>query len=845
MVVFKSATPKLTMNTPKFHWLLIASCTLLSFGTLAHRAEAQALRPGAQTKSLAPANMDIRINGQGPTAALARSAGASLRAQTQATGIARGVARLRSRVPTLEARVSEETGAIEVLRSATSLSGPAPGRSGVDIVRGFINENSAIYGLSANDIANLHFIGESVNRVSGLRMVRVEQMVNGLPVFQSDTRFVLDREGRVIRSTGLMIPEATAVAPGAVQRISAPEALRSAMGSVGIALDVARMKTVANKADKNKIEITTKNEHVTDKVPSKLVYFPLAPGTLALAWSQTTFTNTDSDWYTIVDATTGEVLWRKNIRDYASAQEARFEVYVQADGKTPADNPAPQSPNTATPGAGTQFPEIGRTIVNMLTVQDIVASQNGWINDCPGGVCTTNETQTIGNNVHAYMDAQGGGNANQPDTNAAFMLDGNGKPIGNPDVNGRNRDFLGTTPRDFTLLPPPQGGNPEAGQTATGNGTSGTSPIDAFRRGIVTQLFYICNWYHDQLYELGFDEAAGNFQQTNFSGMGAGGDRVLAEAQDSSGTDNANFSTPADGSSGRAQMYRFVGPNIDRDGDIDADILIHELTHGTSNRLIGNAAGIVWDPGRGMGEGWSDFYALSLLNNTNADNPNGRYAAGGWATYKFIFPTVSPAYVDNYVYGIRRFPYCTDNTVNPMTWADADDTTNNLSGGIPPTPIGLFNAAGGAEVHNLGEIWALTLWEVRSRVIADPAGANGDVPTGNTRMLSIVTDALKMTPLAPSVIEARDALFDADCAAHGCADEGAIWGGFADRGLGYNAVAPLKKSGVSRVGTVGHFAVGESFDVPYLDVQSVTIDDSAGNNNGAIDPGEAIKIKLL
>ena len=74
-----------------------------------------------------------------------------------------------------------------------------------------------------------------------------------------------------------------------------------------------------------------------------------------------------------------------------------------------------------------------------------------------------------------------------------------------------------------------------------------------------------------------------------------------------------------------------------------------------------------------MGEGWSDFYALSLLNNTNADNPNGRYAAGAYATYKL------GGLLDNYVYGIRRFPYSTDNTVNPLTWADVDDVTNNLS----------------------------------------------------------------------------------------------------------------------------------------------------------------------
>ena len=151
---------------------------------------------------------------------------------------------------------------------------------------------------------------------------------------------------------------------------------------------------------------------------------------------------------------------------------------------------------------------------------------------------------------------------------------------------------------------------------------------------MITQLFYVTNWYHDQLFQLGFDEAAGNFQQTNFSGMGLGGDRVLADADDGSGTNNANFSTPPDGVSGRAQMYRFSGPTIDRDGGLDSDILMHELTHGTSNRLVGNAAGLNWDPAAGMGEGWSDFVAMSLLNNTNADDPDGQYPAGAYATYK-------------------------------------------------------------------------------------------------------------------------------------------------------------------------------------------------------------------
>ena len=429
----------------------------------------------------------------------------------------------------------------------------------------------------------------------------------------------------------------------------------------------------------------------------------------------------------------------------------------------------------------------------MLTAQDITASPDGWIPD--GGTTTT------GNNVDACLDrVQGAGLANVCDAGA---IDNNGRPTGNPDANTLNRDFLGAAPRDYTYTPAPLAGNPNAGDDPTG----ATAVQDRFRRGVVTHLFYLTNWYHDQLFNLGFDEAAGNFQATNFSGMGTGNDRVLADAQDGSGTNNANFATPPDGTSGRMQMFIFTGPAPDRDGSLDAEIVLHELSHGTSNRLIGNAAGLTWDPGRGMGEGWSDFLALSLLNNTNADNPDAKYASGAYATYQLN------ALTDNYLYGIRRFPYSTDNSINPLTWADVDDYTVNTSGGIPPSPIN-FTGAGAFEVHNTGELWAYTLWEVRSRVIADPAGANGDVPTGNQTMLQMVIDGMKMTPISPSVVAARNAIIDADCATNTCANELSIWGGFADRGLGYKAVAPLGTIGGSRAGTRGRMPLTESFALP-------------------------------
>lgn len=787
------------------------------------------------------ARVNLKDSYQRATAARSGAAAAGLaEANRQTTDIVEAIAGQRGALPGLEVKLSPLTGGpSSVLNKRGALTAAAPGRSSEDVVREFLGQRGALYGLSAADVADLVVLGDSPGGSSGLRMLRMEQQIDGRPIFQSETRFLLDRDGRLMKSVGLLVPQARARAPrvDAGRLLTPADAIARLLAAEGRTADPAAFTVTGD--NNGWLQLAETDELVIGPVSARQVLFPLGPGLLVPAWSLVVFTGGDQDWYAMVDAETGDLLWRKNIRNFVSTHDAQFRVYVQADGVTPTDNPAPGSPNAVTPGSGTQFPEVAPSIVSMFTAQDTAASPNGWIDDCPGGVCTANETQTLGNNVLACLDRSAP--ANTCDTDAGGVLDGNGRPTGNPDGAGRNRNFHGLAPRDFQTgyLPPPQGGNPEAGQTATGAGASGTNALDQFRRGAVTHLFYVSNWYHDKLFALGFDEASANFQQVNFSGMGLGGDRVLADAQDGSGTNNANFATPPDGISGRAQMFRFTGPTIDRDGDLDTEILIHELTHGTSNRLVGNAAGLNWDPAGSMGEGWSDFYAMALLNNTNADDPNGQYGSGAYATYKLI-----AGYLDNYLYGIRRFPYSTNNSVNPTTWADVDDVTINLAGGIAPSPIN-FNDNGGMEVHNAGELWALSLWEVRSRIIADAAGANGSVPAGNDTTLEIVTDGLKMTPIDPSFTEGRDALIDADCATNACANEQSIWAGFADRGLGYGSATPYN---ILFGFTAAHLGVRESFSLPFLDVvdagTDVAVNDSASNNNGDVDPGEAVQLTV-
>jgi extracellular elastinolytic metalloproteinase len=146
---------------------------------------------------------------------------------------------------------------------------------------------------------------------------------------------------------------------------------------------------------------------------------------------------------------------------------------------------------------------------------DAVASPYGWhdVNGAVGGEYKI----TRGNNVWAYLDTNGDNvtDATEPNGGTDYIFDNPFLPAGEPDTN---------------------------------------------KLAAQTQLFYVNNKMHDIFFRYGFDEVSGNFQQRNYTGETGGADYVKAEAQDafkaaSPSINNANFSTPPDGSSGRMQMF--------------------------------------------------------------------------------------------------------------------------------------------------------------------------------------------------------------------------------------------------------------------------------------------------
>jgi subtilisin-like proprotein convertase family protein len=644
------------------------------------------------------------------------------------------------------------------------------------VLRGFINDNGNLFGMSAQQVARLRKTAEYTNPNGKLSWLRMEQRWNGMKVFRGEMVAAFTRDGEMVRTIGELTAGPEEQELPTVPEVSAAAAVVVAAASVDVT--VTESDLVVKKSSPNGgTAVFGPAWPFTGDIELELQYFPLDTKLATLAWSMVLWQGGTS-YYTLIDAGTGELLWRKNITDYQT-QPATYAVY---DG----DSPAPLSPTTALPGSGIQGAAIPRTL--FMLISELPAFNNlGWLTD---GVNTT-----TGNNVDAGLDLV-----------APNGIDVDGRPTGSPD-----RVF------DFNYNPAP--GIPPPGDSPT---------LADYRFGEVVNMFFWSNRYHDRLYELGFTEAARNFQQDNFGRGGFGNDRVLAQAQDFFDVNNANFSTPPDGTSGSMQMLIFNGPNPDRSSGLDQEILIHELTHGTSNRLHSNAFGLMTIMSRGMGEGWSDFYALSLLSQPG-DDPHGIYAVGGYSTLQ-----IDGGFTDNYYYGIRRFPHATISTVgpngkphNPLTFADIDPTQINLTdGAFPRGPGGSANAF---QVHNIGEVWCAALWEVRARII-DRMGF-----AGNQRTLQLVTDGMKLDPFDPTLLDGRNSILAASCAAFDGEDELDIWRGFAARGMGFSARATSSSSS----------SVVEAFDIPNLNIGSVTISaDSCAPPDGFADPGESLLLGI-
>ncbi len=261
---------------------------------------------------------------------------------------------------------------------------------------------------------------------------------------------------------------------------------------------------------------------------------------------------------------------------------------------------------------------------------------------------------------------------------------------------------------------------------------------------------------------------------------------------------------------------------VDRDGTIDNTVVAHEWGHFIHLRLVACGSPAC----SAESEGWGDFNA-ALMTLRPGDPLSGTYAAAQYATGSFF----EPGY-----FGIRRYPYSTDMTKNPLTFKHIMDS-ESLPANIPFADTGVNNA----ESHNAGEVWAMMLFEAYMSLLQKTVGANPvySYAEAHRRMSDYVVAGMKLAPSDPTFTEQRDAILAAAVAADPD-DFDAMAKAFAKRGAGSCAVSPPSDS-TDFAGVVESFTVN-----PNVMALSIKVDDSvfSCDKDGFLDAGEEGKITV-
>lgn len=625
-----------------------------------------------------------------------------------------------------------------------------------------VNASKTAIGLSTVDLNNLVVSNSYFDRTTDIRYVYLQQSYRDIPVY-NQIQVLTFRNNQLLSKSGgriAVIEQKVNVISG-IPSISAGSAVNAAITDRKLS---SSQPAIAINVKDNGRKVEFGNMGVSrENITAQLMWYP-DPNSknVILIWQIYIISTTTSDyWLVRIDASNGSSLgadnltvnciWEdpdksrfnpgKNNYPIIDRSKKRFNgkqfFYIKrisilsgnsSNSLMLADNsdyrviPFPFEAPSFMPGASTTWHAIRS---NPWTAGSANATTLKWHSTAVG----TDYNYTRGNNVWAYQD--------RTNLNA-----------GDPARSATSTTALPNLTFDFT---------PDYTQAPVL-----TSPPN--QQFNITNLFYWNNIIHDVMYNYGFDEVGGNFQTNNLGRGGVGNDHVLGEAQDGSGTNNANFSTPPDGSSGRMQMYLWNYSTPQRDGDVDNGIIVHEFGHGISNRLTGGPAiTSCLQNAEQMGEGWSDFYALMFTQdwansnlNTGFNNPR------GIGTYALNQPTTG--------LGIRSQRYCTNFSVNNKVYAAS----------IPSAP------------HDRGEIWCATLWDMAWNIIQQNGTINPNIYDlagggGNTIALKLVTEGMKLQPCSPGFIDGRNAILQADLNLYGGTYQCAIKEAFRRRGMGEGA----------------------------------------------------------
>ncbi|MBK8498655.1 MAG: M36 family metallopeptidase [Flavobacteriales bacterium] len=561
----------------------------------------------------------------------------------------------------------------------------------------------------------------------GLRHVVFRQRWQGIEVWNGDVALHFGANGGLIAFNQAAEMQLARRALNASPGLSAQQALGAALA---LTMPGSSLPSPIGSEDQGRLVRFDGSAFGDHPIEVKLYWVGVGEA-LRLAWNVNHYTPDGSHWWNVrIDAMTGDELGRNDWVSQCNFDEEACAAHTHA---APEEMPMPAAPNDLNVyPMPVESPNHGaRALRNAPWTNGGIASLYGW-NDT-NGAAGPEYTTTRGNNCWAQEDAN-------------------------------NNNGTGASPVSATL------DFDYAINLANAPAT--------YQNAAITNLYYWNNIIHDVWYQYGFDDPSGNFQQNNYGRGGTGNDFVFADAQDGGGTNNANFATPAEGTSPRMQMYVWNYTTPNRDGDLDNCIIAHEYGHGISNRLVGGPANTnCLANAEQMGEGWSDWIGL-MMTIEPGDQGTDRRGVGTYVIGQAVTGT-----------GIRPAPYSTSFAQNAYTYG----ATNNTATIAVP--------------HGIGFVWCTILWEMSWELI----NAHGFDPNfytgtgGNNIAMRLVIEGMKLTPCNPGFVDARNAILNADAALYGGVHQTTLWNAFARRGLG---VSTSQGSAASRTDQV------EAYDTP-------------------------------
>ena len=411
--------------------------------------------------------------------------------------------------------------------------------------RQLISKHADQIGLSKTDISNAIISDAYYNETSGTRLVYLQQGYLNLPVYNR-IRVLAFKDDKIVSHTGDFLPnlEKMIARKTAVPSISAAKAIKQAFKESKIESPASIPIVLAGPDSKMNFGIL---KGVNEDVIATLMWLPVQNETkVRLVWQVQVVPAQQADWWMLyIDAHTGKYLYKDNLTVHEGPQNNFIFPVSQETNLLQTEpvqffkvihNGAPhQTQSYFSPSlVGT----VNYNVVPYPAESPIhpggtpAIRTNPWAN-APGNATSlgwhndgaNDYTITRGNNVWATEDRAG--------TNGSTII----TPTGLPATSTTTPD-----PLNFNFTP----------------NFSGALPVQATNQQFgITNLFYWNNIVHDITYQYGFTEPAGNFQANNQGRGGAGNDYVIAIAQSSVSTNNANFATPSDGGRGRMRMYLF------------------------------------------------------------------------------------------------------------------------------------------------------------------------------------------------------------------------------------------------------------------------------------------------